>query len=193
MKTIISSVCATLLLAGFVGLTAESSSQPSPGQRPPSPGGETQAAKQASPEFERMKTLVGTWTGKTDMGQGPIDMTVQYRLLAGGSTLEERVFAGTPNEMVTMYYDQNGKLAMTHYCMLGNRPAMFLKSSDSKSLKFDFDKTCGINPKTESHMHSLTITFDDADTITTNCKAFMDGKEMPEHPTTLKRVKARES
>jgi hypothetical protein len=66
---------------------------------------------------------------------------------------------------------------------------MTLKSSDAKTIKFDFDKTCGINPKKESHMHALAITFDDADTITTSCQAFMDGKEIAEHPTTLKRVK----
>ena len=137
-----------------------------------------------------MKSLVGTWTGKADMGQGPIDMTVHYRLLAGGSVLEERVFSGTPNEMVTMFYDQNGKLAMTHYCMFGNRPGMLLKSSDAKTIKLDFDATCGINVAKESHMHALTLTFDDADTLTTSCKALMDGKEMPEKPTTLKRVKS---
>ena len=136
-----------------------------------------------------MKTLLGSWAGKTDMGQGPIDFTLQYRLLAAGSVLEERCFAGTPNEMVTMYYDQNGKLAMTHYCMMGNRPGMKLKSSDAKSIQFDFDATCGINPKKESHMHALNITFDDADTITTSCQAIMDGKEAPEKPTILKRVK----
>ena len=152
--------------------------------------GEPNKAKTASPAFERMKELVGTWQGKADIGQGPIDMTVQYRLLAGGSVLEERCFSGTPHEMVTMYYDQNGTLALTHYCMMGNRPGMLLKSSDEKSLKFDFDRTCGINPKKESHMHALSITFDDADTITTSCKALMDGKEMAEHPTTLKRVKS---
>jgi hypothetical protein len=152
--------------------------------------GEPNKTKTASPAFERMKELVGTWEGKADIGQGPIDMTVQYRLLAGGSVLEERCFSGTPHEMVTMYYDQNGTLALTHYCMMGNRPGMLLKSSDEKSLKFDFDRTCGINPKKESHMHALSITFDDADTITTSCKALMDGKEMAEHPTTLKRVKS---
>jgi len=144
--------------------------------------------QQASAEFERMKSLVGTWQGTTDMGEGPIEMTLQYRLLAGGSVLEERVFAGTPHEMVTMYFDRDGKLALTHYCVMGNRPGMLLKSSDAKTLKFDFDKTCGINPAKESHMHSLTITFDDADTITSSCKAIIDGKEMEEHPTTLKRV-----
>jgi hypothetical protein len=91
--------------------------------------------------------------------------------------------------MITMYYDQDGKLAVTHYCVMGNRPAMLLKSSDSKSIVLDFDKACGIDAAKESHMHGLTITFDDADTVTTSCKAFMDGKEVPDHATTLKRVK----
>src|SRR6267378_306059 len=165
MKLKITSVCAMLLLATSVAVNAD---EPK--------------SKQSSPEFEKLKTLVGTWKGKTDMGQGPIEMTVQYRLLAGGSVLEERVFAGTPHEMVTMYYDKGGKLAMTHYCVMGNRPGMLLKSSDDKTLKFDFDATCGINPAKESHMHALTITFNDADTITTSCKAIIDGKEMAEHP-----------
>ena len=154
------------------------------------PAAETGKANTASPEFERMKTLVGSWTGKADMGQGPIDMTIQYRLLAGGSVLEERCFAGTPNEMVTMYYDQDGKLAMTHYCVLGNRPAMKLKSSDAKTIKFDFDTACGVNPARESHMHALSITFDAPDSITTSCIAIIDGKEQAEKPTTLKRVKS---
>jgi len=174
MKSKFTSVCAALLLVTSLGVAAGDPGTPKPG----------------SPEFERMKALVGTWQGKADIGQGPIDLTVQYRLLASGSVLEERVFAGTPNEMVTMYFDKGGKLALTHFCVMGNRPAMLLQSSDAKTLSFDFDKTCGINPKKESHMHALKISFDDADTITTSCKALMDGKEMPEHPTTLKRVKS---
>ena len=177
MKTKITTLLTALILAASLGANAGET-------------GKTNTAKTDSTEFARMKTLVGSWTGKADMGEGPIDMTIQYRLLAGGSVLEERVFAGTPNEMVTMYYDQEGKLAMTHYCVFGNRPAMKLKSSDAKTIKFDFDATCGINPKKESHMHALSITFDDADTITTSCKAIVDGKEMEEKPTTLKRVKS---
>lgn len=173
MKNKIASVCAAVGLASVLWLNAS----------------ETEKSNQASPEFERMRTLVGSWTGKTDMGQGPVELTVQYRLLAGGSVLEERVFAGTPNEMVTMYYDKNGKLALTHYCVLGNRPSMRLESADAKTIKFDFDATCGIDPAKESHMHSLSITFEDADTITTRCRAFIDGKEVPDKPTTLKRVK----
>ena len=119
MKTKITSVVATLLLAAAVAATAG---------EPPKP-------KPSSPEFERMKSMVGTWKGLVDMGQGPIEMVSQYRLLAGGSVLEEKVFAGTPNEMTTMYYDQDGKLALTHYCMLGNRPGMVLKSADARTMK----------------------------------------------------------
>jgi hypothetical protein len=167
-------VCAALLLAGIAALDA----------------GEMPKQKPGSPEFEKLKSLVGTWTGKTDIGQGPVDMTVQYRLLAGGSVLEERVFAGTPHEMVTMYFDKGGKLALTHYCVMGNRPGMLLSSSTDKTLKFDFDQTCGVDPAKESHMHALSISFDDPDTITTSCKAMIDGKEVAEHPTVLKRAKS---
>lgn len=156
-----------------------------------SPAGEPEKkAAKTSPEFERMKTLVGTWQGTADMGQGPVEMTVQYRLLAGGTVLEERSFPGTPNEMVTMFYDQDGKLALTHYCIMGNRPAMVLNSSDAKTIKFDFDKNCGINTAKEPHMHALKLVFEDANTLTASCRAFIDGKELPEKPTTLKRVKS---
>lgn len=175
MNTKITSYCATLLLTATAWLNA----------------GETPAPKPGSQEFERLKTLVGTWKGKIDMGHGPEDITTQYRLVAAGSVLEERIFPGTPNEMITMYYDKDGKLSLTHYCMMGNRPAMALKASDAKTITFDFDGTCcTIDPKKESHMHGMTIRFDDADTITTSCKAIMDGKEAPDHPTTLKRVKS---
>jgi hypothetical protein len=146
--------------------------------------------RQASAEFERMKTLVGTWKGKADMGQGMMEFTVEYRLVSGGTVIEERIFAGTPKEMVTMYHDQKGKLALTHYCMIGNQPGMLLKSSDANKINFDFDARCGVQAKSEMHMHSLSISFDGPDTITQNWRLFKDGKAKDDHPFTLKRVKA---
>src|SRR6266496_2837545 len=80
MKTKMTSVCAMLLAATALAAKA----------------GELPAPKPGSAEFERMKTLVGTWNGTVDMGQGPVEMVAHYRLLAGGSVLEEKVFAGTP-------------------------------------------------------------------------------------------------
>jgi hypothetical protein len=147
------------------------------------------APVKGSAEFEKMKTLVGKWSGKVDMGQGPVEMVAEYRVIAGGSVIEERVFPGSPMEMVSMYYDKGGKLAMTHYCMLGNRPQMNLKSSDATSITLDFDEACGIDAKKECHMHGSKIVFVDADTVTTSCSALKDGKEMPQCATTLKRIK----
>jgi hypothetical protein len=176
MNTKLLSYCATILVATAIATTAADPAKAQP--------------KKGSAEFEKMKSLIGTWKGKTDMGQGPVDVTVTYKLLAGGSVLEEKIFEGTPHEMVSMYYDQTGKLAMTHYCMFGNRPGMLLKSSDDKTIMLDFDKTCGIDAEKESHMHALTITFEDANTITSSCKPIIDGKEVPDHAVTLKRVRA---
>src|SRR5438552_1191468 len=73
MNIRIISYCATALLAASAFLQADEPGRP----------------KAGSTDFERLKTLVGTWTGKTDMGQGPVDLTLQFRLIAGGSVLEE--------------------------------------------------------------------------------------------------------
>ena len=83
-----------------------------------------------------------------------------------------------------------GKLAMTHYCVLGNRPEMTVKSSDAKSITFDLDAACcTFDPQKESHMSGTTGRFDDADTISSSCRGVMDGKTIPEKVTTWKRVK----
>src|SRR5262245_6681371 len=110
MKSKLTSFCATIIVAASMAAFPDGDTKP----------------KQNSPKFERMKSLIGTWKGNADIGQGPVEMTVQYRLLAAGTVLEERIFPGTPHEMVTMYFDKDGKLALTHYCMMGNRPAMQL-------------------------------------------------------------------
>lgn len=175
MKPFVSTLSVTLLVVAASVTVRAAESRP--------------AAKPGSAEFERMKSLIGTWTGRVDVGQGPVDMTATYKLIAGGSVLEERVFAGTPMEMTTMYFDNGGKISGTHYCVMGNRPQFLFKASDAKSITFDFDSTCGIDPKKESHMHSMKIVFKDANTIGTSCAAVVDGKDVPEHETELKRVK----
>jgi hypothetical protein len=180
MKTKLTLLCTALTLVLALNLNAAAKADTTPAASQP---------KKSSAAFDQMKTLVGKWTGKVDMGQGLVDLTLEYRLIAGGSVLEERSFPGTPHEMVTMYYDQKGKLGMTHYCVFGNRPEMKFKSWDGKTMKFDFDPSCGINVKKESHMHAVSITFDSADSITTSCVAMLDGKEQPPCPTTLTRMK----
>jgi hypothetical protein len=179
-KNLIAKLCATGLLLAIAAAATTCWAADAPGQKP----------YKGSAEFEKMKSLVGTWKGKMDMGQGPVEMTVTYTLTSGGSAIEERITPGTPHEMVTMYHDKNGKLSLTHYCVLANRPGMLLQSSDGKTLKFDFDPTCGVDAKTETHMHALTLTFEGPDTIQQDWQLYQDGALKDSHPIKLTRVRS---
>jgi hypothetical protein len=132
----------------------------------------------SSKEFERMKLLVGQWEGTSDMGKEGEKVRVEYRLTAGGSALVETLFPGSGEEMVSVYYDQKGKLAMTHYCMLRNQPHMTLRNADAQSIHLVFaSKGNEINPRKEKHMHAVRIVFTDNDHITQNWTLFEKGKD----------------
>ena len=124
------------------------------------------------------------------MGQGLQDVKITYRLIAAGSVVEERIAAGTPMEMLTMYYDKAGKLSATHYCAMGNQPHMKApgKGEDGK-IAFAFTSGGNMKSDKEAHMHAVTFTFIDKDTLKTEWKHFADGKEVSTMVFDLKRKK----
>ena len=126
--------------------------------------------------FEQLKELVGTWEGKTDMGDGEKNMTVIYRLTSGGTAVAETLAAGAPNEMETIYYKEGDSLAMTHYCALGNHPKMSLKKADDRTMTFEMTGPVGITSPDEPHMHALTLTRVDADTLQQDWTHYQNGK-----------------
>lgn len=126
--------------------------------------------------FERMKTLVGKWQGESPM-MGK--MNTEFRLIAGDSVIEERFAGGTPMEMLSVYHDVNGKLTMTHYCMLRNQPRMKLVKSTANSLTFDLAPTPGLNAAKDKHMHGTTYTFLDADHFKLEGVSWENGKSVP--------------
>ena len=141
-----------------------------------------------SPEFERMKTLAGKWEG-TGMMEGKEEkIDVEYAVTSGGSTVVEKLSPGTPHEMVTTYYDEGGKLAMTHYCMLANRPHMKLTSEDKDKIALVMADDPLIDPNS-MHMHALTITFTDADHISQDWQNYLDGKSGEHSVFNFARVK----
>lgn len=152
--------------------------------------GEPMKPYTGSTEFEKLKTLAGTWKGTTDMGKGPETVVAQYRVVSGGSAVEERLFVDTPKEMITIYHDQDGKLALTHYCTLCNRPAMTLVKAEGNSLSFDLAKDSEIKVASERHMHALTLTLDDANHLTHDWTVYQDGKAGPRCPFQFERVKS---
>jgi len=141
-----------------------------------------------SKEYERMKQLVGVWEGTSNMGKEGQRVRVEYRLTAGGSAIVETLFPGTSEEMISVYYDNKGKLSMTHYCMLQNRPFMKLQKAGPDTLDFVFSKGGGIDPKKDAHMHALIISFVDKDHIVENWTYFEDGKEKGVTKLNLSRV-----
>ena len=129
-----------------------------------------------SAAFERMKSLVGKWSAESpEMGK----MNTEFRLIAGDSVIEERFAEGTPMEMLSVYHDVNGKLTMTHYCMLRNQPRMKVTKSTANSLTFDLAPTPGLNVQKDMHMHGATYTFLDANRFKLEGVSWKDGKSAP--------------
>ena len=141
-----------------------------------------------SKEYERMKQLVGVWEGTSNMGKEGQPIKVEYRLTAGGSAIVETLFPGTSEEMISVYYDDKGKLSMTHYCMLRNQPHMKLLRAGADKLDFMFAGGGGINPQKDAHMHALTISFADRDHVVQNWTLFENGKEKGVTRLNLSRV-----
>ena len=135
-----------------------------------------------SAAFERMKSLVGKWSGESpEMGE----MNTEFRLIAGDSVIQETFAGGTPMEMLSVYHDVNGKLTMTHYCMLRNQPRMKLVKSTADSLTFDLAPTPGLNAAKDKHMHGATYTFIDANHLQMEGVSWKDGKPSPCGPPVI--------
>ena len=142
-----------------------------------------------SAEFERLKALTGVWKGASFEDDGTkLDANVEYSVTSNGSVVVEKLFTGTPHEMISVYHDKNGKLSMTHYCAIGNQPEMDLVSSNEKEMKFDFSSSNSIDPSKENHMHSLTLGFDGNDKLVQNWKYFKAGAEAGGTTLTLTRA-----
>src|SRR6266852_9843928 len=90
--------------------------------------------------FDNVKALLGQWEGTTKMDGKDTPVTASYEMTAGGTAILERLFAGTPHEMVSVYHSDGTKVAMTHYCMLGNQPEMTLREADNNRTLFENGK-----------------------------------------------------
>ena len=117
------------------------------------------------PRFERFLALEGDWYAVDEDGEPTDQLMTSYEVTAGGSAVLERVFPGSPSEMVTLYHLDNGQLMLTHYCAAGNQPTMRALPCESRPPGVEeevfFHCAGGTNMRSEEdgHMHDATFRF----------------------------------
>ena len=129
---------------------------------------ETQFKPQAAHEsLGQFMHLEGEWIGSHTNHQGEEEqVSLIYRTVSGGTAVEERIFANTPKEMITVYHgSENSGLLMTHYCMLGNQPRLKLTKTNGETLEFEYLDGAGIDRKITGHMGGMKLKLIDNNTI----------------------------
>ena len=143
------------------------------------------AQSDAQKSFDKLKALSGVWEGKvtTDMKVAvPLEETPMHVVLRttsrGNALMHEMTSASSADDPITMFYLDEDRVLLTHYCDAGNRPRMEGKlSTDGKTLEFTFLDVAGSNLR--KHLHHAKFTFIDADHHTEDW-TFMMG-DMPVH------------
>jgi hypothetical protein len=132
---------------------------------------------EGSPALKTMKSLAGTWKGTHIIHGKEVPASIEYKVSSNGSTVVETMFPGSPQEMVNVYHDKAGKLAMTHYCSVGNQPHLNLVTMEGNRLSFSLSSEDTTHLADEGHMHDLTITISDSDHLQQAWSFFEKGQQ----------------
>ena len=106
------------------------------------------AVSDAQKSFDLMKTLAGNWQGPitTDNAAWSTDkpLPLSIHVASHGNALVHELNTGGPE--VTVFYVENDRLTLLHYCDFGNRPHLVARpSSDGKTIEFDLVDYTGSN------------------------------------------------
>ena len=105
--------------------------------------------------FEALKSLVGSWHGKTDKGR-VIKFT--YTLHAKGSVLMEAWTLGSTSDALTLYHMDSSSLMATHYCPLCNQPKLLLSQVKSpRTFAFEFSFATNLPNPEAVHQQSFEV------------------------------------
>jgi hypothetical protein len=142
-------------------------------------GDNQKQAKTDSPGFERFKQLAGEWVGKSDKPEhgGDGELKVVFKVTSAGSAVEETMLPGSDHEMINMIHPDGDDIVLTHYCAIGNQPEMKASDKiDGKDVAFKFVRGGNMKSTDETHMHNVTYTFVDKDTLRTKWTNYANGK-----------------
>jgi hypothetical protein len=123
----------------------------------------TMSKVQTSPQWEKMKTLIGQWEGTIKEGEHRMPATTSYRMTGDGSAILNMMAEGTKEEMVSMFHTDGTQVMMTHYCASHNQPRMkSVATNDPNKLAFEFVDVTNAAPD-EGRMMRLVYTFNGPD------------------------------
>jgi hypothetical protein len=147
---------------------------------------------EAKKAFKQLKALAGSWEGPVttthnkvltvvDPALSKMDgtMKVSLQVTSSGQTLTHEMSGSGPHvNPVTVFYLDEERLLLTHYCAMGNRPRMEAKTSpDGKVVEFNFLDVDGGTKY--GHMHHAVFTFVDEDHHNEDWDFFMPGDDTP--------------
>lgn len=173
MKSI--SLVLTLLVA-VAGAAIAQSDAPKPVQT----NAEKPAQTEAQKTFAKMQSLAGQWEGKvsttppTPEVQDKSAQVVLRVTSMGNALLHELQVEGRKDDPITMFYVEDDRLMLTHYCDAGNRPRMTGKLlPDGNAVNFEF---VDISGDPTFHMHDSRFTIVDANHHIEEWTFMMGGK-----------------
>ncbi|HKN62273.1 MAG TPA: hypothetical protein VJW93_13920 [Candidatus Acidoferrales bacterium] len=160
MKGAICTVAAAILAMGVLAMRAGSQAKAAGG-------------------FDQLRTLIGAWEATSGDGE---KFTTTIRAVSNGTALEETFNNSKDSEMVTLYTPDGNKVALTHYCSMGNQPRMETSAVGSNAKQFDFAYIGATNLASESdvHMHHVLLQIADGDHFSETWTMLANGKEMNE-------------
>jgi hypothetical protein len=135
------------------------------------------AQTNAQKTFDTLKTLSGSWQGKTSSGKAA---DVDFRVTSGGSALMSEIKGD--EDMITMMHLDGDRLLMTHYCGAGNQPRFTASlSPDGRSVDFKYLDATNLSTQ-PGHMQHVVFTLADANHHSEDWTFVApDGKQMHEH------------
>jgi hypothetical protein len=143
------------------------------------------AASDGAKAFDKLKSLEGSWSGKTPDGH---TVQVSNRVTSGGSVMMSEITG--QEDMITMFHLDGGRLLLTHYCAAGNQPRMVASlSPDGKTITFDFLDATNLLSSQGGHMERVVFVLIDADHHSEDWQFAQDGGQKLHEKFDLERQK----
>lgn len=125
--------------------------------------------------FEQLKSLAGEWEGVNAEGKSA---HMEYQVVSNGSAMMERLHPAAESEMMTMYSPDGDRVAVTHYCNVGNQPQMRTDALTGPTQKFTFNfvRATNLESTAAGHMGKLVVTVPDRNHLIQEWSFIENGK-----------------